>query len=202
MYMVNNKTDSARYYFNKVLAADSTVPFSHFNIGTIETLEKNFYKAIDRFISTIDYSTGGREGYVTRLDLYFNKEYTVTDSSLFREFSTKSYIFNMQYLSWLYILYCYLRDEQLLAMKDKQEMVFNWLFKYKEFDVWTWYHHTCWKALLQEKTVALESLEKSLKLGFGNYFQLTSDKDLDYIRDTPEFNALLKKYFPGETSKK
>lgn len=202
MYMVNNKTDSARYYFNKVLAADSTVPFSHFNIGTIETLEKNFYKAIDRFISTIDYSTGGREGYVTRLDLYFNKEYTVTDSSLFREFSTKSYIFNMQYLSWLSILYCYLRDEQLLAMKDKQEMVFNWLFKYKEFDVWTWYHHTCWKALLQEKTVALESLEKSLKLGFGNYFQLTSDKDLDYIRDTPEFNALLKKYFPGERSKK
>jgi len=42
---------------------------------------------------------------------------------------------------------------------------------------------------------ALESLEKSLKLGFGSYFQLMNDADLDFIRQLPEFKALLRQYF-------
>lgn len=53
----------------------------------------------------------------------------------------------------------------------------------------------------KDKTGAIESLDKALKLGFGSYYQLIGDKDLAFIRQTPEFIALLKKYFPEETKK-
>jgi hypothetical protein len=49
----------------------------------------------------------------------------------------------------------------------------------------------------KDKTGALKSLEKSLELGFGSYIQMVSDADLDFIRMEPEFNQLLKKYFPS-----
>ena len=69
---------------------------------------------------------------------------------------------------------------------------------YKEYDVYTYYHYACYKCLQKSQTEALENLEKSLALGFGNYFMLTSDEDLEYIRSTPQFIGLLKKYFPGK----
>ena len=67
--------------------------------------------------------------------------------------------------------------------------------------VWTWYHHACWKSLSKDKTATLESLEKAMKLGFGDYFMLTSDNDLSFIRATPEFSAMMKKYFPDKIKK-
>jgi len=201
MYMVHNNLDSARFYFNQLLAKDSTDPFPNFNLGTISILEDDYSKAINSFINTIKYSTGTREGYVTRLDIYFNKKYNIADSSRYREFAEKISVFNMQYMSWLSILYCYLRDEKLQLKTDKLEYIFTWLFNYKEYDVLTWYHHACWKALQKDKTSALESLGKALKLGFGNYFQITSDADLNFIRGTPEFKALQETYFPYEKKK-
>lgn len=75
------------------------------------------------------------------------------------------------------------------------------MFEYKDFDVYTWYHHACYKSLIKDKATALASLEKSLKLGFGNYFMLVSDNDLNYIRSFKEFKALLLKYFPAEAKK-
>lgn len=69
---------------------------------------------------------------------------------------------------------------------------------YKEYAVYTYYHYACYKSLQKKQSEALENLQKSLELGFGNYFILTSDEDLDYIRNTPGFTALLKKYFPDK----
>ena len=76
--------------------------------------------------------------------------------------------------------------------------LFDQLFNYKQHEEWTWYHHACYEAVKKDKNAALESIEKALKLGFGSYFMLTSDNDLAFIRDTPEFKALLGKYFPDE----
>ncbi|MEO7394058.1 MAG: hypothetical protein ABIU11_03900, partial [Chitinophagaceae bacterium] len=76
------------------------------------------------------------------------------------------------------------------------DFLFEQLFIYKDHDVYTWFHHACYKALKQDKKDALECIEKALKLGFGNYFILTADNDLAFIRDTPEFKLLMTTYFP------
>jgi tetratricopeptide (TPR) repeat protein len=197
-YFVNGKIDSASYYFNRVLAVDSTDPFPHFNLATIDAVNGEYRNAIYKFATSIDYSPAFKDAFVTHLELYYNKKYTVTDSSAYLEFKKKSFVFDLQHLGYTSILYCFLRDAELQNDTARIQLVFSRLFNTKDHDVYTWYHHACSKALKQDKKTALESLEKSLKLGFGNYFLLTSDDDLSLLRDSPEFKALLKKYFPDK----
>ena len=108
----------------------------------------------------------------------------------------------MAYFSYLSILYTYIRVPGLIDSTTAVDYVFEQLFTYKQYEATTWFHHACYKAMKKDKTGAIESLDKSLKLGFGSYYQLIGDKDLDFIRQTPEFNALLKKYFPGDKNNK
>jgi hypothetical protein len=107
----------------------------------------------------------------------------------------------MQYVSYLSMLYTYIRIPGLIDSTANVNFVFDQLFTYKQHESFTWFHHACYKSLIKDKTGALESLEKSLKLGFGSYFQFSSDKDLDFIRDTPEYKELLNKYFPEGSRK-
>jgi hypothetical protein len=79
--------------------------------------------------------------------------------------------------------------------------LFDQLFFFKQHEAITWFHHACYQSLNYNKEGALESLEKSLKLGFGNYLLIILDRDLDLIREMPEYKALLQKYFPEETKK-
>lgn len=198
IYFVNNQIDSAKKYFQLLLAADSTDPFANFNLATIELQEGYNADAINRFIKTAVYALAFTEGLVTNLQLYFGKTYTATDVNEIKEFQKKPYLFNMQYLSYLSILYAYMRYPGYLERTENISYLFDQLFNYKQHEVLTWYHHACYKALRRENTPALQSLEKALKLGYGNYFTLMYDADLTFIRDTPEFENLIKKYFPDK----
>jgi len=199
IYFVNNQLDSARRYFNITLAEDSTNPFPLFNLATLDALDRNFEKAANGFAKAIDNSTAFNEAFVTHLELYFNKTYTVKDSSLYYVFSRKTFMFEMQYIAFNSLLYCFMRDSVSLHTNQVFEYIFPKMFAFKDYDMFTWYHHACYKALLNDKTAALQSLEKALKLGFGTYFLLVADNDLAPIRNTKEFKALLLKYFPRES---
>ncbi len=201
IYFVNNKIDSARHYFNMALKADSTNPFPYFNLAAIDAINGRYKAAIDGFAKTVDFSPAFTEAFMTHFELYFGKNYNVADSNLYRDFRNKTFSFDLQWLGYKGILYCLLRDSALVNNKNAFDYVFPLLFNYKEQEVFSWYDFACFSALKQDKKTALESLERSLKLGFGNYFMLTSDDDLRFIRNTPEFVALLKKYFPAEMRK-
>src|SRR5205085_9430966 len=121
----------------------------------------NYRKAIQGFAKSIDYSPSFTEAFVTHLDLYFGKHYNITNQELFREFSNKSNQFDIQYIGYLSVLYCFIRDTTLINNVAAFDYVFPQMFHYKEFDVLTWYHHACYKALIGDKKTALESLEKS-----------------------------------------
>ncbi|MBC7874380.1 MAG: tetratricopeptide repeat protein, partial [Ferruginibacter sp.] len=197
MYFVSNQIDSAKKYFKLILARDSTFPFANFNLGTIEQKEGNSPEAIRLFYQAYLHSTASLDGYITNFQLYLGKTYCPGKEEALREFSRKTHIVNMQYVSFLSILYSYVRVPGLIKNSENINFIFDQLFNYKQHDALTWYHHACYNALKQDKKTAMASLEKSLKLGFGSYFQLTCDNDLDLIRNTPEFKALVLKYFPG-----
>ncbi|OSZ80604.1 hypothetical protein CAP36_04960 [Chitinophagaceae bacterium IBVUCB2] len=199
-YFVNNKLDSAKKYFRKLLAADSLNVFANFNMGTIEVLEGDIGKAFQSFVKSAVYAPAFMEGYVNNLQLYFGKTYTVTDGKEYKQFKETQYIFNMQYLSYLSILYGYIRDSALLNKGTGVQYFFDQVFVYKQHDVYTWYHHACYKSLIKDKEAALASLDNALRLGYGNYFTLLYDKDLSFIRSTPEFKNLIRKYFPNESA--
>ena len=103
----------------------------------------------------------------------------------------------MQYLSYLSILYASIRDLEMIKNEKTVQYFFDQLFIYKQHDVYSWYHYACYKALIKQNEAALSSLEKALQLGYGNYFTLMYDEDLASIRETPQFKALIKKYFPS-----
>lgn len=201
IYFVTNHTDSARKYFERILSEDSTYSFAHFNLGTIEQKEGDLHDAMKEFYSTVLYSQASLEGFITNLQLYFGKTYDTTDAAAYKKFSKETFLFNMQYVSYLSMLYTYIRVPGLIDSTRNIDFLFDQLFNYKSHDDLTWFHNACYKALRKDKAGALESLEKSLKLGFGNYFMLTADNDLAILRDMPEFKALVQKYFPNKSEK-
>ncbi|MBK7679300.1 MAG: caspase family protein [Chitinophagaceae bacterium] len=201
IYFVNNELDSAKKYFRQVLAYDSTYPFANFNLGTIELIEDSIKEGVNHLYKCWEKSNAKLEGFVTNLQLYFGKTYPAADKNSLKEFSRKSYTFNMQYMSLMSMLYAYFRTPNLINNTENINLIFDQLLNFKEYDMLTWYHHACYSALKQDTKTALESLGKSLSLGFGSYFQVAYDADLDFIRNTTEFKALLQKYFPEEPRK-
>lgn len=201
VFFVNGQYDSARKYFNDILNNDSTFAHAHFNLGVIEEKEGNLSEAMNQFIHTTNYATASLEGYITNIQLYFGKKYSKKDEKAYNEFKKKVYNVNMQYISYLSMMYAYIRVPGFLDSTANINYIFNLLENYKQEEVWTWYHHACWKALQKDKVNALESLEKSLKLGFGDLFMIKNDTDLDSIRETSKFQELIKKYFPDKNNK-
>lgn len=201
VFFVVNQLDSARKYFNAALLSDSTYPHAHFNLGVVAEKEGDLNEAMHQFIQTATYATASLEGFITNMQLYFGKTYTANDKNAYNDFKKKVYIVNMQYSSYVSIFYAYIRVPGLIDSTAIINNLFDLLLNYKQEDVWTWYHHACWKSLLGNKAATMESLEKAMKLGFGDYFMLMNDNDLSFIRRTPEFSAILKKYFPDKGKK-
>src|SRR5205085_1324751 len=110
MYLVTMRLDSATAYFKLASEKDPKSPFPNFNLGTIETLRNNYVDAIERFTTCIDNSTESQECIVTHMDIYFNKAYTVMNEASRKSFSSHVYIYKIQYMGYLSILYAYLRD--------------------------------------------------------------------------------------------
>jgi len=54
-----------------------------------------------------------------------------------------------------------------------------------------WYNLACVRALLGQKSAAVEALAKSLELGFNNSKLLETDTDLDPLRKRDDFKALM-----------
>lgn len=202
IYFVTNHIDSARKYFLQILSHDSTYSLAHFNLGIIEQKEGDLSAAMEQFNSTIHFATSSLDGVITNLQLYFGKTYDTTNRIAYKEFTRKTFMFNMQYASYLSMLYTYIRVPGFIDSTRNIDFLFGQLFNYKLHQDLTWFHNACYKAVKKDKPGALESLGKSLQLGFGNYFMLTCDNDLALIRDTPEFKALVQKYFPEKSTKK
>ncbi|HQV06161.1 MAG: caspase family protein [Chitinophagaceae bacterium] len=196
VFFVANQLDSAKAYFSGCLTIDSTSPFPHFNLGVINAIEGDKGSAMDHFIKAVDGSSSSLSGFITNMQLYLGKTYDTTDQKAYKAFKKKVYIVNMRYISYISMLYTYFRIPGLIDSTKNIDFVFDIAFQFKQELPWTWYHYACWKSLAKNKTAALESLKKSLAAGFGDYFLIKNDHDLDFIRNTPEFKAMLKKYFP------
>ena len=65
---------------------------------------------------------------------------------------------------------------------------------------WVYYNISCCYAIKGDKENAMNYLEKGLKKNNSiiNYTLIRENPDLDNIRPTPEFKALMKKYFPND----
>lgn len=138
------------------------------------------------------------EGYVTNLPLYLGKNFDTRDEAASAAFRKQMFTFNMQYLSYLSILYTYIRVPGLIDSSHQVNYLFEQLRGYKQHEPLTWYHQACYLSMKGDSEGALNCLDKALQLGFGSYYQVRYDRDLDPLRALPGFILLLKKYFPED----
>lgn len=61
-------------------------------------------------------------------------------------------------------------------------------------DSGNYYDAACLYSRMKDKDNALKCLEKSLELGYMRFAHIERDFDMDFIRDTKEFKALIRKY--------
>ena len=59
-----------------------------------------------------------------------------------------------------------------------------------------WYNLACSYSLCGKPPEAADALEKAVTLGFDDTELISSDSDLDNLRNEPVFKKLLEKYFP------
>lgn len=87
---------------------------------------------------------------------------------------------------------------QGLNQYDKAIEVMDSLIARSEDRPGSYYDAACLYARMNNKQKALEYLEKSLELGFRRFAHIDRDQDMDSIRDTEEFKAIIKKYKQDE----
>ncbi len=65
-------------------------------------------------------------------------------------------------------------------------------------DMWVYYQAACLYSLAKDEKRALEWLEKAFENGFADITLIGADSDLDNIRQSTAFKALMKKHFPEQ----
>lgn len=193
--MVKRSFDSSTVCFKRAIELDSLSPFPYFNLGCLSMLQQDYANAIDWWILSIEKNTTNPDGYLSGMSLYYGKQYRDMNSKAFKNFESKMRIFKLEYLSYLNILYIYLRVPAMLTRKDNIESIFQQLHRFKQHDAITGYHFACYQALLGNPAAALKALEETLKKGFGDEFALRNDKDLESIQKLPAFEKLMKDFF-------
>ncbi len=99
--------------------------------------------------------------------------------------------------SWTPFAYSGLGEREM-ALKTMQQILDNDTTDLAE----NLYNQACVYVRLDMKIEALEALKKAVENGYDNYVHLIQDYDLDLIRDTPEFQELVRqlveKYGTGD----
>ncbi|RYY62453.1 MAG: tetratricopeptide repeat protein, partial [Chitinophagaceae bacterium] len=203
-FFMGGRNDSARRYFQISIASDSSYAsaFPMFNLASIDAQEGKYEAAINGFFASYEKVPSHKEAFFSHFDLYFNKRWVVTDSSLFKTFQKKPLQLELQYMDLVSVFYCVLRDSARSYNPGALDTLYKHMLDYKLHEPWSWYHHACWKAQQKDNSTALASLQKALALGFGQYEMLQCDGDLAPLRETPGYKALLKKYFPDRKTKR
>lgn len=193
--MVKRSFDSATVCFKRAIEIDSLSPFPYFNLGCLNMLKEDYGNAIDWWIASIEKNTTNPDGYLSGMSLYYGKQYRDVNSKAFKNFDKKMKVFKLEYLSYLNILYVYLRVPAMRSLKENIDIIFQQLYRFKQHDAITAYHYACYQALLNDPAGALKTLEEALKNGFADEFALRNDKDLESIQNLPAFEKLLKDFF-------
>lgn len=193
--MEKRSFDSATVCFKRAIELDSLSPFPYFNLGCISMLQQEYGTALDWWIASIEKNTTNPDGYLSGMSLYYGKKYRDASSKAFKNFDKKMRVFKLEYLSYLNILYVYLRAPAMLTMNDKIDLIFQQLYRFKQHDAITGYHYACYRSLLNDSAGALKALEEALKKGFADEFALRNDTDLESIQKLPAFEKLMKDFF-------
>ncbi len=91
---------------------------------------------------------------------------------------------------------------QYLGENEKAIEVMDSIIARDPNDSGNYYDAACVYARMKDKDNALRNLEKCLEMGFSRFSHIDLDDDMDYLRETDEFKALIEKYKAANVGEK
>lgn len=88
-----------------------------------------------------------------------------------------------------------------LGQDDKAAVAIDSIIARDTTDVGSYYDAACLYSRMKNQTKALEYLEKSLEHGYSRFSHMNYDFDMDFLRDTEEYKALIEKYKAAKSQK-
>ena len=177
---------SAIAEWDKVLKAEPEYAFGYYRRGWFKELTGDVKGAIEDFSMSIVIDPNYAYAYSSRGDIYMKQgkaDLAIADFTKVIELED----IPEKYECVHYAYHGLGNDEKAAAAMDSiiSRDPENWH---------SYYDAACLYSRMKNKNKAIECLEKSFELGFTRFAHLERDADLDFIRETPEYKALLAKY--------
>ncbi|MBI1227547.1 MAG: tetratricopeptide repeat protein [Bacteroidetes bacterium] len=194
VYAKKNRYAEAEELLKKAIQLDSTRAINHSNLAVIYSImnrnaeaEQQYKKAIqlDSTNATIQCNLGH---IYTKTHRYAEAEQQFKKAIQLD--STNINFYNSPGLFFM--------EQRRL---DEAEKYFRKALSLDPKDQWAKYNMACMYSLKQDEQQALVWLEKTLALESIPFSKYMEDSDLDNIRNSDGFKALMKKYFPDQTGK-
>ncbi len=185
LYEMGN-AKSAIAEWDKVLTAEPEFAFGYYRRGWFKELTGDIEGAVEDLSMSIVLDPNYAYAYASRGDIYMKQgksDLAIADFTKVIELEDTPDKFEC-------VHYAY----HGLGEDDKAIAVMDSIIARDTNDWHSYYDAACLYSRMKNKDKALESLGKSLELGFTRFAHLERDADLDFIRETPEYKALLAKY--------
>jgi clan AA aspartic protease (TIGR02281 family) len=160
--------------------------FGYYRRGWFKSLSGDDEGAIEDLTLSITLDPESSYSYVSRGDVYSRQGKTELAKADFLK------VIEIEDTPEKYdcIHYAY----QGLGETDKAIAAIDTIIARNEDKKGNYYDAACLYSRMKNKDKALEYLEKCLEMGYNRFSHIRIDHDMDFIRDTPEFKALITKY--------
>lgn len=177
---------SAIEEWDKVLTAEPEYAFGYYRRGWFKELTGDMEGAVEDLSMSIVLDPEYAYAYASRGDIYMKQGKTdlaIADFNKVIELEDTP-----EKYECIHYAYHGLGDD------DKAAAAMDSIIS-RDTENWhSYYDAACLYSRMKNMNKALEYLEKSFELGFTRFAHLERDADLDFIRETHEYKALLAKY--------
>ena len=184
-YNIGN-VESAIAEWDKILAIDPEYAWGYYRRGWYKKLSGNTDGAIEDYTMSLALDPEYSYAYFSRGDAYKKQGKKDLANADYK----KAIELESTPEKYTCIFYAY----QGLGEYDKAIAAINAFIATDTTDAGNYYEAACLYSRMEDKANALKYFEKTLELGYSNFAHIERDYDLDFIRSTDEFKALINKY--------
>lgn len=166
--------------------------FCNYRLGWIEEMKKNYEAALEHYNTAIALDESYPYTYMMKgflLKDYLNRPEEATEA--FRLCIEKDSIME----EGTAMQYAYAG----LGERDKAIEVMDSILSLNPDNAGNYYDAACMYSRLKEKENALKHLKIAFEKGYTKFRHVENDDDMDFIRDTPEFKALIEEFDKKDT---
>ena len=192
IYYEMGEVHSAIAEWDNVLKAQPEYGFGYYRRGWFKELAGDMEGAIEDLSMSIVLDPDYSYSYVSRGDIYMKqgkKELAEADFKKVIEIEDTPDKYDC-------IHYAY----QGLGENAKAIAAMDSIIARDSTDSGNYYDAACLYSRMQDKSNALRFLEKCLELGYNRFAHIERDFDMDFLRETDEFKALITKYKSASSS--